>query len=84
MQVRWNTGRQYTSGGQVITARVQADGSILFADYSRGVDGLIDKPPVEIDSEAALKAVVMRAYDSHAYRSSQGSWMLLMKPEKVA
>ena len=84
MQVQWNTGRQYTSEGQRITARVMPDGSILFADYSRGVDGLIAKPPVEIDSEQTLRTIVMRAYDSHNYRSSQGSWMLLMKPEKVA
>lgn len=74
--------RSYTKAGQIIKARVQADGSILFADMSRGVDGVIDKPSVKIDSKAALKAVVMRAYDSHAYRSSKGSWMLLLHPEK--
>jgi hypothetical protein len=81
MEARWNTGRKYTSAGQVIKARVMADGSILFADMSRGVDGVIAKPPVKIRSEAALKAVVMRAYDSNAYRSSEGSWMHLLKPE---
>ena len=30
-----------------IKARVQADGSILFANLSRGVDGVIAKPPVD-------------------------------------
>ena len=84
MEVTWNTGRKYTAAGQIIVARVQADGSILFADTSRGVDGLIEKPSIKIDSEAMLKIVVMRAYDSHQYRSSQGSWMLLMRPDEVA
>jgi hypothetical protein len=84
MEAKWNTGRKYTSDGQRMQARTQPDGSILFADFSRGVDGLIEKPSIQIDSEAMLKVVVMRAYDSHQYRSSQGSWMMLMKPEKVA
>jgi hypothetical protein len=84
MEATWNTGRKYTAAGQIIRARVMPDGSIVFADTSRAVDGLIDKPPVEIDSELTLKTLVMRAYDSHAYRSSQGSWMYLMQPEKVA
>ena len=51
---------------------------------SRGVDGVIAKPPVEIAPEAALKAVVMRAYDRSEFRWSEGSWMWLMHPEKVA
>jgi hypothetical protein len=83
MEAQWNTGRSYTKAGQIIKARVQPDGSILFADVSRGVDGVIAKPSVEIDSEDALKALVMRAYDRNAYRSSEGSWMLLMHQEEV-
>ena len=39
-----------TSDGQIIKARVQPDGSIIFADFSRGVDGLID-------SEQTLKTL---------------------------
>ena len=81
MEAQWNTGRKYTSDGQTIKARVQADGSIVFADFSRGVDGVIAKPPIEIDSEETLKALVMRAYDRNAYRSSEGSWMYLLRPE---
>jgi hypothetical protein len=83
MEATWNTGRKYTSAGQIIKARVQPDGSILFADFSRGVDGMIDKPSVKIDSEAALKAVVMAAYDHYRFRSSEGSWMYLMHPSKA-
>jgi hypothetical protein len=84
MEAQWNAGRKYTSAGQIIKARVQADGSIIFADFSRGVDGLIEKPSVEIDSEQTLKTLVMRSYDRSEFRSSEGSWMWLMRPEKVA
>jgi hypothetical protein len=84
MEATWNTGRKYTSARQIIKARVQPDGSILFADMSRGVDGVIAKPPVEIASEAALKAVVMRAYDRNDYHSSEGGWMRLLHPAKEA
>jgi hypothetical protein len=80
MEVQWNTGRR---AGQIIRARVQADGSILFVDLSRGVDGLIEKPSVQITCEQDLKALVMGAYDHHRYRSTGGSWMYLMHPEKA-
>jgi hypothetical protein len=82
MEVQWNTGRKYTAAGQIIKARVQADGSILFVDISRQVDGLIEKPSIQIDSEQTLKLIVMRAYDSYQFRSSEGSWMWLMHPSK--
>jgi hypothetical protein len=84
MEATWNTGRKPTSARQIIKARVQPDGSILFVDVSRGVDGVTAKPRVQVDSEAALKAVVMRAYDRRAYRSSKGRWMALLHPEKAA
>jgi hypothetical protein len=77
MEATWKTGR----AGQVIQARVQADGSILFVDISRGVDGVIAKPPVEIDSKQTLRTVVMRAYDHNDYRSSGGAWMYLLRKE---
>jgi hypothetical protein len=47
---------------------------------SRGVEGIIAKPLVEIDSEDTLKTIVMRAYDSSAYSSSDGKWMQLLHP----
>ena len=81
MEATWNTGRK---AGQIIQARTQPDGSILFVDVSRGVDGVIAKAPVQVDSEAALKAVVMRAYDRRDCRSSKGRWMALLLPEKAA
>jgi hypothetical protein len=84
MEATWNTGRKHTSARQIIKARVQPYGSILFVDVSRGVDGVIAKPPVEIDSEQTLKTLVMRAYDRSEFRSSEESWMRLMHPEKVA
>ena len=59
-------------GRQTIKARVQPDGSIIFADFSRGVDGLIAKPSVAIDSEQTLKTMVMRAYDRCEFRSVGG------------
>jgi hypothetical protein len=84
MEATWNTGRKYANHDQIIKTRTQPDGSILFLDVSRGVDGVIGKPPVKIDSEQTLKSIVMRAYDGHRYRSSKGSWMMLLKPEKIA
>jgi hypothetical protein len=80
MEVQWNTGRR---AGQIIRARVQPDGSILFVDISRGVDGLIDKPFWPIGDENDLRETVMDAYDHNRYRSTGGSWMYLMHPEKV-
>jgi hypothetical protein len=82
MEATWNTGRSHTSAAQIIRARVQADGSILFVDFLRGVDGEIAKPSIKIDSEQVLKAVVMRAYDRNEYRSSEGGGMGLLHPAK--
>jgi hypothetical protein len=84
MEATWNTGHKHTSARQIIKARVQPDGSILFVDVSRGVDGVIATPSIKIDSEQTLKTLVMGAYDRSAFRSSEGRWMRLLHPEKVA
>jgi hypothetical protein len=84
MEVQRDTGRKYASGPQIIQARTQADGSILFVDISRGIDGVIAKPSIKVDSELILKVVVMRAYDSRQYVSSHGAWMQLLQPEKAS
>jgi hypothetical protein len=65
-------GQQVHLGGPDHPREGAADGSILFADILRGVDGLIDKPPVKIDSEDVLKVIVMRATTSSARRRGVG------------
>lgn len=84
MEATWDTGRKYANRDQIIQARTQPDGSILFLDAARGVDGLIAKPPIQIDSEQTLKTLVVCAYDRNAFRSSKGRWMQLLHEEKVA
>lgn len=76
----WNTGRRYTASGQTIHAVHQIDGSVIFADHSRGVDGHIaaDKCPTRFLSEADFKAFVMDHYDSYDYDHDRASFNLLM------
>jgi hypothetical protein len=86
MEIKFNTGRAYTTQGQIIRAKVDTDGSVLFADDSRSIDGRIAKPKyidfrvARPSTEAELRAYVMSAYDRNEYASDEGSWTYLMKP----
>lgn len=76
----WNTCRPYTSSGQIIHAVHRQDGSVLFADHSRGIDGYIPetKAPTGFISKVDLKSFVMDAYDHGEYESNHDSWHFLM------
>lgn len=72
MEITFNTGRQYTSRGQVITARFDPSiGKVWFNDHSRMVDGafeVADNPITvaemwRIQPESFARAV-MRRYDA--------------------
>jgi hypothetical protein len=78
MEVQFNTGRPYTANGQVIRAIMVADGSVIFADDSRGIDGVI-AGPVNVATLDDLKRVVLDAYDRNAYTRSEASWSFLMQ-----
>ena len=78
MDVFFNTYRLYTKEGQVIRARREPDGSILFADFSRQCDGRIKKPMIEDSTEYGFVDRVMNAYDRGTYERDKGSWEFLM------
>ena len=72
MQITFNTGRQYTASGQVITARFDVvSGKVWFNDHSRMVDGAFDVQSGDIEALAArwqghpelFARSVMRHYD---------------------
>ena len=70
----WNTGRLYSAEGQIIRAKVQSDGSILFADISRSIDGRIAKPTVPVTQEGMLQRLVDSKYLHNDYKSDADSW----------
>jgi hypothetical protein len=72
MQITFNTGRQYTQRGQIITAKFDpATGTVWFNDHSRMVDGsfFVEGPFAtrsllwKNNPESFAKAV-MRRYDA--------------------
>jgi len=72
MQIKFNTGRHYTEHGQRIAARLLDDGSVVFVDADRQIEGRI---AVLCDREFVAgmfnRAYVMDAYDAGAYSESQ-------------
>ena len=82
MEIKFNTGRSYTAEGQVIRAKVCADGSIIFADDSRGVDGRIAAPAFPLTSEGALRDFIMQAYDRNQTTRDHETWEYLMRPRQ--
>jgi hypothetical protein len=69
----WNTERAYSPKGQRIAARLLDNGSTVFVDVDRNIDGVI---PVLCDAEftASLfdRRYVMDAYDSNHYAMPWG------------
>lgn len=55
----WNTGAAYTKAGQRIGVAIQADGSLVFSDVDRMIDGFV---PADFRPEASVKERVKRAY----------------------
>jgi hypothetical protein len=80
MDIYFNTGRLYTTQGQIIRAVWEPDAEVIhFADFSRACNGTIDAPTHQtFKTPGGLAAYVMERYDRHAYRSSTESWELLM------
>jgi hypothetical protein len=72
MQIKFNTGRQYSINGQRIAARLLDNGDVVFVDADRHIEGRI---PVLCDREFVEtifdRAYVMDAYDSCAYTESE-------------
>lgn len=66
MRITFNTGRLYTTLGQIITAEVRED-KTLFKDHSRLICGEIDGTP---PNQASFASWVMRHYDRNNYRMS--------------
>jgi hypothetical protein len=71
--IKFNTERQYSHKGQRIAARLLDNGSTVFVDVDRNIEGVI---PVLCDAEftASLfdRRYVMDAYDSNHYAMPYG------------
>jgi hypothetical protein len=67
--IEFNTGRRYTSYGQLITATLHDDGVVTFMDHSRMIDGEFALPLHCRLSQTE----VMHWYDSGMYTSSKRS-----------
>lgn len=61
---RWNTNRHYTEHGQRIATAAMPDGSVLFVDIDRGIDGVI---PPEANASGYMEST-MYLYDRGHYR----------------
>lgn len=74
--ISWNTGRKYTNDGQIIHARRNSDGTIVFADLSRGIDGEIQGSAMTTATatETEFKAFVLKHYDAGDYVTNQNSY----------
>lgn len=85
MQIKFNTGRQYTNNGQRIVARLLDNGDVVFADADRQIEGRI---AVLCDREFVAtifnRAYVMDAYDSGAYTEYQIDCELIRELRAVA
>jgi hypothetical protein len=71
MKITFNTGRQYTALGQVITAEL-LDDRVLFKDHSRLICGEIREAfPLHMTRDPApIARWVMQRYDNNLYRMS--------------
>lgn len=69
MQMKWNTGAQYTKEGQRIAA-CTVDGGIVFVDIDRGIDGFVPVANAPRD-KYALEKLAMTSYDFGNYN---GAW----------
>lgn len=64
--IEFNTGRLYAPEGQIIRiARLNAR-TIVFADMTRLVDGILDDAEAQTPDE--IQALVMDCYDHNVYR----------------
>jgi hypothetical protein len=81
MEFKFNTGRLYTTQGQFIRAKVDTDGSIIFADDSRAIDGRVAASKlVDLSSAREIEFYVMAAYDRNEYTRDEATFAYLMRP----
>lgn len=81
MDIHFNTGRLYTSQGQIMRAMWEQDSEVIhFADFSRACHGTIPCPTyaAEFTRPGSLARFVMEHYDRGGYVSTKRSWELLM------
>lgn len=67
--IEFNTGRRYTSAGQLITATLHDDGVVTFMDHSRMIDGEFPMPEFSTFGDR----LVMQMYDNGRYIASKRS-----------
>lgn len=67
---RYNTMRMYTSVGQLISVRLDNDGTVDFCDHSRNVDGRIKTKYEGIRGITEMLRFVMGNYDKCNYDHS--------------
>ena len=68
MQTTFNTGRQYTHEGQVITAAIADGWDVYFNDHSRCIWGKLNYSyPYNQADEARLQDFVLQEYDNMRY-----------------
>jgi len=70
MKFSFNTGRQYTAEGQVITAEVKGK-HILFFDHSRMIAGAVPLLTTREMSRFELSGLLMYNYDRGNYSPSE-------------
>ena len=68
--ISFNTGRRYTSEGQLVVATLHDDGVVTFMDHSRLVSGEFALAPYVVFDQAT----VMSYYDDLAYEEGPRSW----------
>lgn len=68
--IRFNTGRQYTTHGQRITATLHDDGIVTFYDHDRMIDGQYET----LFPDDFNERQVMTVYDAGTYTTSARSW----------
>jgi hypothetical protein len=66
LRTTFNTGRPYTTLGQVIISEFRDDGMVYFSDTSRGIFGKFE-PIFTPECDRELRAETLAAYDSGHY-----------------
>jgi hypothetical protein len=75
LRTQWNTRRMYTVHGQRMIALMLDDGTVLFKDKDRMIDGVITKAkPDFVKNEQSLQWFVDDAYLHCQYQHSELVW----------
>lgn len=75
--ISWNTHRPYSETGQLIFAKVLADGRVAFHDATRVITGVTKLPVAPVDT---VETHVMHFYDRGYYDDlSSQAWYEMTK-----